>query len=147
MRVCCRSVSRLLGHPFSGPSVFWARYACDTCKCKQDAHRVQRLRELPPILIVSLGRHEFDMKTYERYKLTHDVRYPLTLDMSCYREDGHFGKVSACSYATVLPPCVLPPRCHSAALFGCGGPLALLELLFFLFVLLFFSSLSFRSIH
>lgn len=51
---------------------------------------MQRLRELPPVLIVSLARHEFNMKTYERYKLTHAIKYPLTLDMACYSEKGGY---------------------------------------------------------
>jgi ubiquitin C-terminal hydrolase len=45
------------------------QYYCDKCDAKKNAVRSQLLRRLPPVLIFSLNRFEFDMKTYERVKV------------------------------------------------------------------------------
>ncbi|CAN0514928.1 unnamed protein product, partial [Ectocarpus sp. 8 AP-2014] len=57
------------------------KYFCDQCQEKQDALRSQTLRALPPVLIFSLNRFEFDFETMERVKVKQEFKYPLTLDM------------------------------------------------------------------
>lgn len=46
------------------------RYFCDHCKEKRDASRGIIFRSLPPVLIFSLSRFEFDMQEEKRKKVT-----------------------------------------------------------------------------
>ncbi|CAB1098166.1 unnamed protein product [Ectocarpus sp. CCAP 1310/34] len=62
------------------------KYFCDQCQEKQDALRSQTLRALPPVLIFSLNRFEFDFETMERVKVKQEFKYPLTLDMEPFVE-------------------------------------------------------------
>eukprot|EP00903_Cladosiphon_okamuranus_P007249 g7034.t2 len=62
------------------------KYFCDNCQEKQDALRSQTLRALPPVLIFSLNRFEFDFETLERVKVKQAFKYPLTLDMEPFVE-------------------------------------------------------------
>jgi ubiquitin carboxyl-terminal hydrolase 48 len=55
------------------------QYFCSTCKCKQDAKRVMKLTELPPVLNVQLSRYVFDRTQYVKKKLTDKVLLPTTL--------------------------------------------------------------------
>eukprot|EP00752_Nemacystus_decipiens_P001274 g1270.t1 len=62
------------------------KYFCDNCQEKQDALRSQTLRALPPVLIFSLNRFEFDFETLERVKVKQAFKYPVTLDMEPFVE-------------------------------------------------------------
>jgi ubiquitin carboxyl-terminal hydrolase 48 len=52
-----------------------------------NASRALSLRSLPPILLFSLNRFEYDMATLQRVKLSSAFRYPLALDMRYFMED------------------------------------------------------------
>mmetsp|Transcript_30817 Transcript_30817/g.87180 ORF Transcript_30817/g.87180 Transcript_30817/m.87180 type:complete len:1193 (+) Transcript_30817:269-3847(+) len=58
------------------------QYQCSNCNRKVDAERQLKLRSLPPYLCFSLMRFVFDMKTFERVKVSSSFSFPLELDMS-----------------------------------------------------------------
>ncbi len=45
------------------------KYECDRCNRKTAADRSVALRTLPPVLLVSLNRFEYDMLTAQRRKV------------------------------------------------------------------------------
>ena len=45
------------------------KYECDTCGCKQEAHRAVILSSLPPILTFSCQRFDINRSTWERVKV------------------------------------------------------------------------------
>ena len=51
-----------------------------------NAKKGYSLRALPPILTLSLKRHVYDMRTYNRVKVNSKFRFPLVLDMREYME-------------------------------------------------------------
>ena len=54
-------------------------YFCDKCKCKQNAKRVPKLTELPPVLNVQLSRYVFDRQKFVKKKLMDKVLLPTKL--------------------------------------------------------------------
>lgn len=62
------------------------RYYCERCDQKRDAKRWVCFRQLPPILIFSLSRFEYDFDNDQRVKNCNYFHYPLTLDMQPFHE-------------------------------------------------------------
>lgn len=62
-------------------------YECGGCKAKVEALKGVRFRELPPVLIVSLSRFEYDPQTWQRVKNARSFPFPRVLQMSPYMED------------------------------------------------------------
>lgn len=58
------------------------KYFCSNCSLHQDATRYTELRQLPPVLHISLLRFVFDIKTFERKKSKHAITFPTIVDMS-----------------------------------------------------------------
>ena len=63
------------------------QYFCEQCNCKNDAKRWVCFRDIPPVLIFSLSRFEYDFITGNRKKNSDQFHYPLTIDMESYTED------------------------------------------------------------
>jgi ubiquitin carboxyl-terminal hydrolase 48 len=57
------------------------QYFCEKCNGKQDAKRVPKLTELPPVLNVQLSRYVFDRKQFVKKKLTDKVLLPSVLEV------------------------------------------------------------------
>ncbi|EPQ58342.1 cysteine proteinase [Gloeophyllum trabeum ATCC 11539] len=57
------------------------KYLCPRCETLQDATRYTKLRELPPVLHISLMRFVYDLGSMERKKCSHSVTFPTVLDM------------------------------------------------------------------
>jgi ubiquitin C-terminal hydrolase len=60
------------------------QYFCDYCKCKQNAKRVMKLTELPPVLNIQLSRYVFDREKFVKKKLMDKVRLPTVLNVNRY---------------------------------------------------------------
>lgn len=60
------------------------QYFCELCDKKANAIRLTKIHKLPQLLTLSLNRFEYDMKTYERQKITQNFEYPLEIDMGRY---------------------------------------------------------------
>eukprot|EP00890_Picochlorum_soloecismus_P003755 jgi/Picsp_1/4380/NSC_01886-R1_ubiquitin carboxyl-terminal hydrolase 26-like len=58
------------------------QYFCDNCNAKRDASRQLLVKDLPPILCLSLQRFVFDMKKMDRVKATDKFTFPIELDAS-----------------------------------------------------------------
>ena len=58
------------------------QYFCDYCKCKQNAKRVMKLTELPPVLNIQLSRYVFDREKFVKKKLMDKVRLPTVLNVN-----------------------------------------------------------------
>jgi hypothetical protein len=58
-----------------------------------DAHRLQRIRTVPPIMIFNLKRIRYDFNTRRQKKITSKVAFPLEIDMEKYLE-----KAEPCVY-------------------------------------------------
>ncbi|KAF5315656.1 hypothetical protein D9611_004911 [Ephemerocybe angulata] len=58
------------------------RYHCPQCNCLQDATRYTELRQLPPVLHISLLRFVYNLQTMERKKQKHAISFPTVLDMN-----------------------------------------------------------------
>lgn len=58
------------------------RYLCYKCETLENATRYTELKDLPPVLHISLLRFVYDITTYERKKSKHTVIFPAYLDMS-----------------------------------------------------------------
>ncbi|PRP86442.1 hypothetical protein PROFUN_05361 [Planoprotostelium fungivorum] len=64
------------------------QYFCEGCNAKADAMKGVLFRSLPPVIIFSLGRFEYDWTEDKRKKITSPFKYPLVLNMSQYKEEG-----------------------------------------------------------
>ncbi|CAL1527379.1 unnamed protein product [Lymnaea stagnalis] len=62
------------------------KYRCETCKEYTDAIKGAKLRNLPPLLTLSLLRFSFDVVKMTRYKENGRFTFPLELDMGPYSE-------------------------------------------------------------
>eukprot|EP00753_Platysulcus_tardus_P021511 PLAT9028.2.p1 GENE.PLAT9028.2~~PLAT9028.2.p1 ORF type:complete len:1575 (+),score=825.94 PLAT9028.2:16-4740(+) len=100
-------------------------YFCDNCGKKTTARMGCKLRKLPPVLIVSLSRFDYDLRRDTRVKITDDLTLPLTMDMRPFIEGGAAdppldGAVppaaAALGECTVLPQELLAPATAAAAL-------------------------------
>jgi hypothetical protein len=60
------------------------QYFCETCNAKADAQLGVKIETLPPILVLSLGRFEYDLQAGDRIKNSKRFSFPTTLDMSPY---------------------------------------------------------------
>lgn len=58
------------------------KYYCDHCKEKQVATRQLKVKELPPLLCLSLQRFVFDFVKLDRVKVNDKFSFPLTLPAS-----------------------------------------------------------------
>ncbi|KZT28434.1 cysteine proteinase [Neolentinus lepideus HHB14362 ss-1] len=57
------------------------KYLCSHCDSLQDATRYAQLRQLPPVLHISLLRFVYDLSSMERKKCSHAVTFPMVLNM------------------------------------------------------------------
>ncbi|KAH9520404.1 Ubiquitin carboxyl-terminal hydrolase 40, partial [Bulinus truncatus] len=64
------------------------QYKCDTCKMYTDATKGAKLRNLPPVLTLSLLRFSYDLTKMTRYKENGRFTFPFELDMGPYSEKG-----------------------------------------------------------
>ncbi|KAG5183494.1 hypothetical protein JKP88DRAFT_181783, partial [Tribonema minus] len=80
-------VSALAEHIQPEAMVGENQYWCERCDRKVDGERRQMLRELPPLLVFSLNRFQFDMKTMERVKVSAKFEFPLVLDTAPFVND------------------------------------------------------------
>lgn len=70
------------------------QYRCSVCDSLQDATRYTELRELPPVLHVSLLRFVYDVQSWERKKSKDKIRFPPCLNMDQFlRASGPDGRV------------------------------------------------------
>jgi len=58
------------------------QYLCAGCMAKSDATRCIALKRLPDVMTLQLLRFVYDMKTYTKKKLTHQITFPHAIDMS-----------------------------------------------------------------
>ena len=63
------------------------QYFCEVCNSKVNAIRLTRIQKIPPLLTFSLNRFEYDMRTYERMKITQNFEFFLEVDMEKYLEN------------------------------------------------------------
>ena len=63
------------------------QYECSGCKQKVDALKGLRVRTVPPVLILSLSRFEYDKQTWQRIKNLKRFPFPSVLDMAPYMEN------------------------------------------------------------
>ncbi len=70
------------------------RYRCSVCDSLQDATRYTELRELPPVLHVSLLRFVYDTSNWDRKKSKDKIRFPPCLNMDQFlRSSGPDGRM------------------------------------------------------
>uniref|UniRef100_A0A2C9JXG3 USP domain-containing protein n=1 Tax=Biomphalaria glabrata TaxID=6526 RepID=A0A2C9JXG3_BIOGL len=67
------------------------QYKCETCQAYTDATKGAKLRNLPPVLTLSLLRFSYDLTKMTRYKENGRFTFPFDLDMSPYSEKGSVG--------------------------------------------------------
>jgi len=106
------------------------QWDCPACKCKVDAIKRLELLKLPPVLVLTLKRFEFDPATAQIRKIENLLKTPLSIDfapfVSSWQREGtvydvvavanHFGEYGSGHYTSY---CRLP---------GLGGPrVALLQ--------------------
>lgn len=60
------------------------QYFCETCNAKSDAQLGLKIAALPPILVLSLARFEYDVQAEDRVKNSSSFTFPLTLDLAPY---------------------------------------------------------------
>ncbi|CAM9492310.1 unnamed protein product, partial [Phaeothamnion confervicola] len=60
------------------------QYFCPACDSKQDATRVIRLNQLPPVLSIQLLRYQYDSTTWQRTKLRVPIDIERSLSMGRY---------------------------------------------------------------
>ncbi|KAH8116817.1 cysteine proteinase [Phellopilus nigrolimitatus] len=58
------------------------KYLCSVCESLEDATRYTEIRNLPPVLHISLLRFVYDLTTYERKKSKLPLKFPPYLNMS-----------------------------------------------------------------
>ncbi|XP_077972925.1 ubiquitin carboxyl-terminal hydrolase 24-like [Styela clava] len=75
-------------------------YFCEKCNAKRTALKRTCIKTLPPILIMQLKRFVYDWESSRSLKFDHDFKFPLTLDMSPYTEEGISQKESGRSRHT-----------------------------------------------
>lgn len=63
------------------------KYECSGCNKKVDALKGARIRVLPPVMIVSLSRFEYNKVTWQRVKNSKSFPFPRQLDMKAYMEN------------------------------------------------------------
>ncbi|KAK3797715.1 hypothetical protein RRG08_054732 [Elysia crispata] len=64
------------------------QYRCETCQTYTDATKGAKLRNLPPILSLSLLRFSYDFVKMSRYKENGRFTFPMEIDMSPFSEKG-----------------------------------------------------------
>jgi len=62
------------------------KYFCDKCSEKVDAKKVVYIRTLPPLLIFSLSRFDFDLLKGTRNKINAKFEYPESIDLKEFLE-------------------------------------------------------------
>ncbi len=77
------------------------QYFCERCNRKVDALKGVKIRSLPPVLILSLLRFEYDVAQDGRVKNSSTFPFPLVLDLAPYREVT--GQVAAAAIAPSAP--------------------------------------------
>lgn len=64
------------------------QYKCEKCGNQyRDAEKYCQLKQLPPVLTLSLLRFTYDYKTFQRIKETSKFEFPFDLDLSEFIED------------------------------------------------------------
>ena len=66
------------------------QYFCEICNGKRNASRWVCFREIPPLLIFSLARFDYDFMTGNRKKNSEQFHYPLTIDMNPFTETNDY---------------------------------------------------------
>ncbi len=61
-------------------------YECSGCNKKVEALKGARIRTVPPVLILSLSRFEYDKQTWQRVKNSKSFPFPEQLDMAPFME-------------------------------------------------------------
>lgn len=69
------------------------QYLCKVCKMKVDAKKGVVLRQVPPLLILSLQRFDYDWTKDQRFKITSRQEFPEVLAMRPYLEDNEENKM------------------------------------------------------
>ncbi|GFO30595.1 ubiquitin carboxyl-terminal hydrolase 40 [Plakobranchus ocellatus] len=67
------------------------QYRCEACKTYTDATKGAKLRNLPPILSISLLRFSYDFVKMSRYKENGRFTFPMEIDMSPFSEKQESG--------------------------------------------------------
>jgi len=77
------------------------RVDCDDCKQKRDTSYQTYFAQLPQVLVLHLGRMQFNYETLEREKRNDRIVFPLKLSMAKYTEDSILNgqdSVQGCTY-------------------------------------------------
>ena len=61
-------------------------YQCSGCNQKVEALKGARIRTVPPVLILSLSRFEYDKQTWQRVKNSKSFPFPFELNMAPFME-------------------------------------------------------------
>jgi len=60
------------------------KIGCDNCGVRTDSLLGVKICSVPNVLIVTLGRFEFDMIKLDRVKIVTPLQFQLELNMGCY---------------------------------------------------------------
>ena len=75
------------------------QYRCEKCSNEyRDAEKYCQLKNLPPILTLSLLRFTYDLTTYQRIKEVGKFEFPLELDLTDYMEDSFRANIACSDY-------------------------------------------------
>ncbi|XP_072040222.1 ubiquitin carboxyl-terminal hydrolase 38-like [Amphiura filiformis] len=83
------TVQEMLSH-YLTPEVLTGdnKYHCENCQSLQDAEKSIEIVKSPHILVLSLMRFSYDVKTHRRCKILTDVKFPQVLNMQMkYEKD------------------------------------------------------------
>jgi len=70
------------------------QYFCEHCNKKVDARKGVVFSQLPPVLVFSLSRFDYDWERDERYKITTKFAFPFELNMEPYTKEAKTGAAS-----------------------------------------------------
>lgn len=92
-RLCCRDALR-------GDN----KYFCDSCEGKRDSWKGVQLHTLPPVLLLSPRRNQFNFNTFQTEKVYDHVHIPPTLDVKPWlvKEKAEEQDEKLCLYRTSL---------------------------------------------
>ena len=81
------TVQEMLSH-FLTPEVLTGenKYRCENCQSLQDAEKSIEIVKPPHVLVLSLMRFSYDVKTQRRCKILTDVKFPQVLNMQLKHE-------------------------------------------------------------
>ncbi|KAF4522539.1 hypothetical protein B566_EDAN009987 [Ephemera danica] len=78
------------------------QYLCPTCQTHTDANRVVKIRQLPPILTLSLLRFLYDPVKQQRFKDESRLEFPSELDMAAFCEESLPSEITTYELLSVI---------------------------------------------